>query len=140
MVRQAEEFADKDKERARVVEVRNRGESLAYEAERVLEENGSKIPESDAAEIRAKVKELRSALAEKEPSGLDDRIADLTKALHRVAQMLYETASKNPPTDEGGTSGATSSGPSGGSTSGPRPVDADFKVVDKETGEEKGPS
>ena len=141
MVHQAEEFADRDKERARAVELRNRGESLCYEAEHVLEENSAKIPASDAAEIRDKVTALRTALSEKEPTGLDERISELTKALHRIAQMLYESASKGG-TPHGGepSEAAAEPPPSGPASSGPRPVDADFKVVDKESGEEKGPS
>jgi molecular chaperone DnaK len=141
MLKQADTFAEQDRARAKTVEVRNRAESLTYEAERLLEENKAKIAEADASDVREKIAALRSELSEKEPKSLEPKLDDLTKALHKVAQKLYEAAKPGEP-DAGPEPGAASApGPStpppaGGST----PVDADFKVVDKESGEEHGPS
>ncbi|EQD54681.1 molecular chaperone DnaK, partial [mine drainage metagenome] len=58
MVRQAEEFASTDRERAELIGAKNQAESLAYEAERVLADAKEKIAEADAADVRAKVAAL----------------------------------------------------------------------------------
>jgi molecular chaperone DnaK len=135
MVKEAEQFAEQDRKRAGEVEVRNRAESLAYEAERVLVDAKEKISEDEAKEVRAKVAELREALSKNNSAALATKSEELTKALHAIAQKLYRPT---PPED---------AGPSGGSApppeapqepssthSGPGPVDADFKVVDEKDG------
>ncbi len=143
MVHQAEEFADQDRARAASVESRNQAESLTYEAERLLEENKAKIAEADAADVRAKVAELRTALQGKDEGAVHLASEALTKALHKIAQEMYRTAGA-----QGGSPGAPSApdetsdteppaghSPPGSSTG---PVDADFKVVDD--GTKTGPS
>ncbi|HZY92762.1 MAG TPA: molecular chaperone DnaK [Thermoplasmata archaeon] len=139
MVHQAEEFADKDRERAAVVEARNRAESLAYEAERLLADAKDKISETDAKEVRAKVDALRQALAGTDAGAVKSKTDELTVTLHAISQKLYQAG--RPGAAGGDASGgpAPTPGetppPSGGKAG---PVDADFKVVDKEPGEEKG--
>jgi molecular chaperone DnaK len=134
MVKQAEEFAAEDRKRAEAAETRNRGESLAYEAERLLKDNPGKIAETDASEVRAKVQALRDKLDSKDVGEIQTRIDDLTKTLHGVAQKMYQSAGAGPAGTSEGTPPERESGPESG------PVDADFKVVDKEPGEEKGES
>ena len=141
MVRQAEEFAEKDRERSELIQAKNAAESLAYEAERVLTDQKEKISGSEADTIREKVKTVREVVEKKDASvrEIRDRTDELTKALHAVAQKLYQSAPGGP----GGT-GGTEVPPSGGTTEPPSsggtgPVDADYKVVDSDNGGEKSP-
>ena len=138
MVRQAEEFAEKDRERADLIQTRNAAESLAYEAERVLSDQKEKVGGAEADDVREKVKAVRDVLSQKDATVTEirDRTDALTKALHAIAQKLYQSGTpppsgnaEAPPPD--GSSEAPPSGNSG-------PVDADFKVVDPGTGSEKG--
>jgi molecular chaperone DnaK len=140
MVRQAEEFAEKDKERAELITARNQAESLAYEAERVLTEQKEKLDPTEAEGIRDKVKAVREVVQRKDATKADiqSKQDELTRALHAVAQKLYQAgaappgSSTEPPRQES-TGSESTSGTAG-------TVDADFKVVDKEGGEAKGPS
>ena len=138
MVHQAEEFAEKDRERAELIQARNAAESLAYEAERVLTDQKEKISGSEADGIRDQVKALREVIGKSDATlrQIRDQTDALTKALHAVAQKLYQSAT--PP--EGGhaeapPTGGTSEAPPAGGTG---PVDADFKVVDSDHNGEKG--
>ena len=45
MVRDSEEFADKDKERKAIIEARNEGDTLIYSSERSLNEHKEKLPQ-----------------------------------------------------------------------------------------------
>ncbi|MGP8077480.1 MAG: molecular chaperone DnaK [Thermoplasmata archaeon] len=139
MVKQAEEFADKDKARAEQIEARNRAESLAYEAERVLSDQKEKIDPAEAERVRGLVTSLREVIAQKEatPAAIQAKTDDLTKALHGIAQKMYQSAASSSPGGE--SPPPPPPGPSGdaGTTGGP--VDADFKVVD-DGGDEKGPA
>jgi molecular chaperone DnaK len=138
MVHQAEEFAEKDRERAELIQARNAAESLAYEAERVLTDQKEKISGSEADGIRDKVKALREVIGKSDATlrQIRDQTDELTKALHAVAQKLYQSAT---PPDAGHAeappSGGTSEAPPAGGTG---PVDADFKVVDSDNNGEKG--
>ena len=102
MVRQAEEFAEKDRERAELIQARNAAESLAYEAERVLTDQKEKISGSEADTIREKVKAVQEVVGKKDATlqEIRDRTDELTRALHAVAQKLYQSGST-------GSTGAT---------------------------------
>ncbi|MEM0129569.1 MAG: molecular chaperone DnaK [Thermoplasmata archaeon] len=135
MVKQAEQFAAKDRERAAAIEARNRAESLAYEAERLLEEHKEKIPAAEAEELRAKIAALRELLKATDASreSIHEKTEDLTRAVHAVSQKLYQSTDSGTPPPPGaeGPRGGEAEGIGGtGTTDGSGAVDADFKVVD----------
>ncbi len=129
MVRQAEEFAAKDRERADLIEAKNHAESLAYEAERLLGDAKDRLDAAEADGIRDKVKSLRDAVAQQDGSAatVKERTDELTRALHQAAAKLYQAGAPPPgaETPPPGSDAAPPSGAGGGSG----PVDADFKVV-----------
>lgn len=64
MVKDAESHAEEDKKRRQLIEARNQADSLVYECEKNLKENGDKIPEEDkkaAEEAIAAVKEVQES-------------------------------------------------------------------------------
>ena len=140
MVHQAEEFAEKDRERSELVTARNVAESLAYEAERLLADQKEKIDSSQAETVREKIKAVRDVVAKKDASKseLQSAADELTKALHAISQKLYQSGAPPPsgPAETAPPESTESSGP--GNV--PGAVDADFKVVDKEDGKEHGSS
>jgi hypothetical protein len=64
---------------------------------------------------------------------------DLTKVLHAIAQKLY-AAGTPPPSGSTDAPPAEEEAPPTGAGTSSGPVDADFKVVDKDSGAEKGDS
>jgi molecular chaperone DnaK len=140
MVSQAEQFADADKARADLVIARNQAESLAYEAERLLTDSKDKIDAADAESVREKVKALRAAIESKDgnPADLRAKTDDLTSSLHAIAKKMYQAASPPPGSASAPPDGEGSTSPPPEHDAGPTgPVDADFKVVDKDVGDEK---
>jgi molecular chaperone DnaK len=139
MVKQAEEFAEKDRERADLITARNQGDSLAFEAERLVTDQKEKLSSSEVDGIRQKVASLRAVLQKKDASKQEIQTAtdELTRALHAVAQKLYQSGAAPPPGAEAPPPGETPEPPSS-SGGAPGTVDADFKVVDD--GNEKGAS
>ncbi|HXW66273.1 MAG TPA: molecular chaperone DnaK [Thermoplasmata archaeon] len=142
MVHQAEQFAEADKARADLVHAKNQAESLAYEAERVLTDSKDKIDAADAESVRSQVAALRETIGRKDAtvSDLKSQTESLTKVLHGIAQKLYQSGgagsagATSPPPEEG--AGAADAPPESPGSSGP--VDADFKVVDKDASDETG--
>ncbi len=129
MVKQAEQFADQDRQRAELVTAKNQAESLAYEADRLLAEQKDKLATEDADAIRSKVQDLRATLERKDVTvpEVHAKTEELTRTLHAASQKLYQSAPP-PGGAEAPPSGAGAEEPAAGPEAGP--VDADFKVVD----------
>jgi molecular chaperone DnaK len=137
MVKQAEDLAQEDRKRADLIHARNQAESLAYEAERVLADAKDKIDASDAEGVREKVKAVRDLIQNKDAALEEIRAKtdELTRSLHGIAQKLYQSGATPP----GSAPGAGGDAPASDGTEAPAsgPVDADFKVVDDGTGDQK---
>ena len=133
MVREAQQFAEQDRQRTEAVELHNRSESLTYEAERLLKDLGEKVQSDERKEIEEKVRALREELKKKDSPDLKAKNEELLAAMHKLSQRLYQ---------QGGAAGGEGNAPpppqeaapAEGEPSGKGAVDADFKVVD-----EKGP-
>jgi len=131
MVSEADEHAEEDKKRREAVETRNAADSMAYNTEKMLKENGEKVPEADRKEIEEAIAALRGVL-EKEDAAAEE-IAEaqskLEAASHKLAQAMYEQASQGDGAggeSAGGTDGAPEPPPAGDV------VDAEFEEVDKD--------
>ena len=75
MVKDAEAHAEQDKARREAADTRNAAESVAYSVDKLLKENGEKLPEDVKTEVQGDVDELKKAL-----EGDDD---DAVKSLLR---------------------------------------------------------
>ncbi|HLP88286.1 MAG TPA: molecular chaperone DnaK [Nostocaceae cyanobacterium] len=121
MVREAEQNASSDKERREKIERKNQADSLAYQAEKQLQELGDKVPEADKTKVEGLVKELREAVAKEDDEQIKRLTPELQQALFAVGSNIYQQAGGAAPGAEPQDSGSTSS--SGG---GDDVIDADF--------------
>jgi molecular chaperone DnaK len=122
MVKDAEAHAEEDRRRREEAEVRNNGDTLVYQTEKVLREQGDKVTGSEKEAVESALSELKEALA-----GDDvDRIRRGTEALMTASQTfsarLYEAASQS-----GGDGGGEGAGTGDGSG-----APSDDEVVDAE--------
>ncbi|MCU0661132.1 MAG: molecular chaperone DnaK [Myxococcota bacterium] len=93
MVKEAEANKGEDEKRRKEVEVRNRGEHLLYSTEKTLAEVKDKISSSDASNVESALGELKSALQAKDTSRIEAAMDNVTKASHKLAEVLYQSAS-----------------------------------------------
>ncbi len=122
MVREAESHADEDKKRRQEIEVRNQADSLVYTTERTLGEHGDKIPAADKSAVEEAMKEVREALSGDDIERIRRASDNLTRASHKIAEVLYrEAQAKQQPGTGAGP------GPSDGKTK-----TAEGEVVDAE--------
>ncbi len=108
MVRDAERFAQEDRQRKEEIEQRNRADSLAYQAEKTLREVGDKISSNLRSEIEEKIKDVRTALSEENAARIRTSSDDLERTMQRVGQEIYSQPGP----------GAGAAGPTGGTSSG----------------------
>ena len=92
MKKEAEEHAEEDRKRKEKVEIRNNGESLVHQTEKMVEELGDKVSDSDKETIESAVKELKEALAGDDLDLIKQKTEDLTKAVNTVSQTIYQQA------------------------------------------------
>jgi molecular chaperone DnaK len=107
MVKEAESHADEDKRKREEIEARNRADSLVYQTEKVLNENRSKLSESDAKSVEAAIADCKKALEGGDIDAINRAADALQQASHKVAEAMYKS----------GAQGAQS-GPSGQSANG----------------------
>jgi molecular chaperone DnaK len=120
MVREAEQNASSDKERREKIERKNQADSLAYQAEKQLQELGDKVPDADKTKVEGLVKEVREAVAKEDDAQIQKLMPELQQALFAIGSNIYQQAG-----DAAGAGGTEP--PSGGSApSGDDVIDADF--------------
>jgi molecular chaperone DnaK (HSP70) len=123
MVEESQKYADEDAKAKESQEVKNRADSLAYEAEKNLNELGDKIDDDDKQRVQDKLIALRSAMTSDDTEDIRSKTVDLEQELHTVSQKLYEksaqSAAETPQADE-------TEEPVGAATGGEEVIDAEF--------------
>ena len=110
MVQEAEAHSEEDKRRRQEVELRNQADTLVYSTEKTLNEHREKIPVSEVNAIEGALKEAKEAIAGGDMSRIREKMELLTKASHRLAEIMYQqTSSKQKP--ESGAGGARAGRP-----------------------------
>jgi molecular chaperone DnaK len=125
MVRDAEQNASTDKERRERIDLKNQADSLAYQAEKQMNELGDKVPAADKTKVEGLVKELRDAIAQENFDSIKSLTTDLQQALYGITTNLYQQGQGAEGAPDGGADAAgTGSGTS--ASGGDDVIDADF--------------
>jgi molecular chaperone DnaK len=122
MVRDAEAHAEEDRRRRDEAEARNNADTLVYQTEKLLREQGDKISGDEKASVESALADLKTALAGTDVEAIKTATERLMTTSQDFTQKLYEAASS---ADRDYTQGGATGG---GST--PPPSDDD--VVDAE--------
>src|SRR6266508_1314397 len=117
MVREAEANAAEDAKRREEIEERNRADSLAYQAEKIVRESGDKLPADLKGEVEEKTKALQDALKANDMPQVRESQTALQDALNRAGQAVYTAAQAA----EGAEAGAEAPGPDGQPGAGGQP-------------------
>ncbi len=133
MVREAEAHAEEDRKRREEAETRNAADSLVFQTEKLLNEQGDKVQPEERTKIEDALKALKDALAGPDVEAVRRAHEGLITASQEFAQRLYAAAQQ-------AQAGAGGPGPEGGPTTGapggagPSSDDevADAEIVDDE--------
>ena len=105
----AELHAEEDQKRREEVEIRNQADSLAYTAEKTLREQAEKVADDLKAEVEAKVKAVRDALAAQDSGAIQSTMTELSESMQKIGAAMYE----EPPEGEAAPPGADGETPAG---------------------------
>lgn len=100
MVRDAESHAEDDRKRREEIEAKNMADSLAYNAEKTIRDNGDKIPENLKTEVEGKIAAVRSAVTSGDASTIQRAAEELSTAMQKIGEAVYASAGASSP-DEG---------------------------------------
>jgi molecular chaperone DnaK len=95
MVKDAEAHAEEDKKRREEAEARNNADSLVYQTEKVLREQGDKLTAEDKSAVEGPLADLRSALNGSDTDTIKNATEKLMTASQAFSQKLYEAASRD---------------------------------------------
>jgi molecular chaperone DnaK len=119
MVRDAEAHAEEDRRRREEAEVRNTADTLVYQTEKLLKDQGDKIGAEDRSTVEDKLGGLKAAIGGTDVEAIKTATEELMTASQGFTQKLYEQAAE-----------ADRSAPGGAAGGGGQPADDD--VVDAE--------
>jgi molecular chaperone DnaK len=113
MAREAEAHASEDKEKREEIEARNGLDSMVYNVEKMLRENGDKVSGSERGDVESALAEAKKTL-EGTPSAseLNGARERLTTASHKLAEAMYKANANAgvPPTDGAQAASGTADG------------------------------
>lgn len=128
MVNEAEQNASTDRERREKIEAKNQAESLAYQAEKQINEFGDKVPAADKEKIEGLIKDLRQASESEDPERIKSLTTELQQALYSVSTNLYQQGGAAPDGAPGDAGAAPDQGTAGGSED--DVIDAEFSETE----------
>jgi molecular chaperone DnaK len=121
MVKDAEAHAEEDRQRREEAEVRNNADSLVYQTEKVLREQGDKVTAEEKAAVEEPLATLKAALEGNDTAATKAATEALMSASQAFSQKLYETAAR-----DSNAAGTSASGQAAGGTNDDEIVDAEI--------------
>ncbi|HMP06373.1 MAG TPA: molecular chaperone DnaK [Lacipirellulaceae bacterium] len=119
--------AEEDKRKRELVEARNRADSMCYEIEKTIKQQGDKLKESDKSALESAIARVREAAKGEDAAAIKSAVGDLETAAHAMSEALYKAAAG------AGAPGATagdgaSHGAASGQSADDDAIDAEFEV------------
>ncbi len=92
MVKEGEEHKEEDKNRRELIEQRNALDSLVYQAEKTIRENGDKVPKDLKSELESAIGIAKSKLNSDDVSVLKAAKTEFETKLHKLTENIYKNA------------------------------------------------
>jgi molecular chaperone DnaK len=124
MQREAEAHAAEDARRREEAELRNSTDTLVYSAEKLLREQGDKVPADLRTQVEEKINQARSALQGQDIESIRRTSQELSAIMQQVGAAVYQQAEAPPP---GGEAPGEEPPPAGGPEEGT--VEGEFREV-----------
>jgi molecular chaperone DnaK len=131
MMREAEAHAEEDRKRREEAEVRNNADTLVYQTEKLLKEQGEKASPEDKTAIEDALKSVKEALAGTDVDAIKKAHESLISSSQNFASSLYQQAAAQA---QGGAGGSGDGSGSAGDSGPAEEEVADAEIVDEGRG------
>jgi len=89
-VSEAEAHKSEDENRKKLLEDKNILDQTIYQLEKLLKENGDKLPEADKAEVEAAITEGKEALSSLDADRIKKALESIQAKSHKMAEHMYK--------------------------------------------------
>jgi molecular chaperone DnaK len=136
MAKEADSHAAEDKTKREEIEARNQLDTMVYNMEKLLRENGDKISAGDKSNLESALADAKKTLESGDAAAMNSAREKLTAASHKLAEQMYKSA----PAGSGAPGGAQAGGPEPGGDGAAKPdghkkegevIDAEYVDVDE---------
>lgn len=138
LVKDAEAHAAEDEKRKDAIDTRNQADSLVYQTEKTLKEQGENIDAAKKAPVEKAVEDLKEAIKSEDVDDIKSKMEALTTAMQPLAQELYANAQAEQQAAQGAAGAAEADAAAGSaddsgdeSGSDEEVIDADFEMEDE---------
>ncbi|MGO1469092.1 MAG: molecular chaperone DnaK [Tissierella sp.] len=100
-VKEAEKFAEEDKEKKEAIEVRNTADTLVYQTEKTLKDLEGKISDDEKSTVESKLEELKKSLESDNMEEIKAKTEELNQEFAKVSEKLYQDANAGEASAEG---------------------------------------
>jgi len=106
-VKEAEAHKAEDDERKKLLENKNALDQTIYQVEKLIKENGDKLPEGDRKDAETALTEGKEALASMDKERIQKALENITAKSHKLAESIYKDTTPPPPADGGAAPGGS---------------------------------
>ena len=92
MIREAQEYEEQDKRKREEIELKNQADDLAYQVEKLINENKDKVPEDQKTKLESLINEVRDAINNNDIAKLKIVMEDLKNESMKLGQSIYQQA------------------------------------------------
>ena len=127
MIKEAEMYAEEDKKRRELAELRNKADNLVYTTEKSLKDFGGKISETERKNIEEKLNNLKEILkrSDAKKEEIQKAMDELTQASYKLAEEVYKASTQQKTSQTGGAQEKKEEKTKEGEV-----IDADYKEED----------
>jgi molecular chaperone DnaK len=123
MINEAKQYEEQDRKKKEEIEIRNKADSLIYQAEKTMKDLGDKVTQAEKDEINREIENVRKALEGSDIEAIKNASEKLSQAFYKVSTRIYQQAG-------GQAGGATNTGSAGQGTTQDNVYEANYKVED----------
>ena len=124
MKKEAEMHAEEDRKKKELVEARNTADSIVFNTEKILKENGDKIPAEVKQEVEEKLEALKKVKDGENIEEINKTIEEMNQTLQKIGEAMYSQTKSQPEAESGSDSSSNNAGESGAQ-------EAEFEEKDK---------
>ncbi len=105
LVKEAEAHADEDKQKQKLIEVRNNADTLIYTTEKSIADLGDKLDAELKTDIETKIETLKKTAEGEDVEAIEKAAEELSQSAHKLAEQLYQQQQNSDPGAENADAG-----------------------------------
>ncbi len=90
MIREAREYEEQDRRKKEEIEIKNKADDLAYHLEKMLKENGDKVPQDVKDRIEGIIRDLRDAINKDDIARIKLLFDELQQESMKIGEYIYK--------------------------------------------------